>query len=664
MIALPDAPIDPATGLPTPTIAVATASGVSVIKQDGTVVISGSSAPIDNVEITSRGNISLTYYGHSAQTMPIPQLAAGFETGASGAGQYDPMVVNGVPFSSGYRYVQNPLGSMVRVAGNATAGPGGLVRLKRGNTAEKTMVAAITNACNSGWQVGDARGAWLADTAVETLTGKNLVSNADFSTGDVDAYGPVNNCVLSVVSGHLRATKTGTNYYGEFYLPSNLFVTGKTYSLSIDYTGGNYDHKVGIFQADSGGGRYVVPMSNGVRTITTSFVANGSIIGVVFAGVTDTTYAEFDNFVIRLVDPDRSVKNSGLVVNGGITKTAVAPGAQLVSYAGFSVSNYLEQPYNSSLDLGTGDFCVMGWMTAGTGFILERGHNPTVGGDFSLYVDANSGHLRFIYQNVVDVDSGIVLQSGARYMLGYMRSAGKGYFIVNGQLFGNDTGATSNLTSPGATLRIGGNISATSPCGGSLALWRFSATAPSADQIAQIYRDELALFQPGAQCTIDGTSSSVTAIAYDDAADILHVGTSWGRSAFHGLQRVESAATSVGTVTALSAAQGAHMTGGAGGARYQQPAILLRDDLRRNDARRAGTRDAVPFDFDSVAGMTDFTLTSGWSVRDVLVGGIRKRLGATKDYTVSFDGYRDTVRFAVSPGAAWVQVMAVRSSPG
>jgi trimeric autotransporter adhesin len=38
MTVLPNAPIDPATGLPVPTIAVATAGGVSVIKDDGTVV--------------------------------------------------------------------------------------------------------------------------------------------------------------------------------------------------------------------------------------------------------------------------------------------------------------------------------------------------------------------------------------------------------------------------------------------------------------------------------------------------------------------------------------------------------------------------------------------------------------------------------------------------
>ena len=38
MTVLPNAPIDPGTGLPTPTIAAATDGGVSVIKDDGSVV--------------------------------------------------------------------------------------------------------------------------------------------------------------------------------------------------------------------------------------------------------------------------------------------------------------------------------------------------------------------------------------------------------------------------------------------------------------------------------------------------------------------------------------------------------------------------------------------------------------------------------------------------
>ena len=38
MTVLPNAPVDSATGLPVPTIAVATDGGVSVIKDDGSVV--------------------------------------------------------------------------------------------------------------------------------------------------------------------------------------------------------------------------------------------------------------------------------------------------------------------------------------------------------------------------------------------------------------------------------------------------------------------------------------------------------------------------------------------------------------------------------------------------------------------------------------------------
>jgi hypothetical protein len=129
------------------------------------------------------------------------------------------------------------------------------------------------------------------------------------------------------------------------------------------------------------------------------------------------------------------------------------------------------------------------------------------------------------------------------------------------------------------------------------------------------------------------------------------------------LQRVESAVAPAGAVTAISAAQGACVTGGTSGARYQQPAVALRDELRRRDSRGASVRDVMAFDFDSTAGTTDFTLPPGWSVRDVLVAGTRKRQGTTKDYVVSFDGYRETARFTVSPGAAWVQVVASRSNP-
>jgi hypothetical protein len=202
-----------------------------------------------------------------------------------------------------------------------------------------------------------------------------------------------------------------------------------------------------------------------------------------------------------------------------------------------------------------------------------------------------------------------------------------------------------------------------------LSLWRVGATPASSDQLAQIYRDELAMFQPGAQCTIDGTSTNVTALAYDDTADLLHVGTSWGRSAFKGLQRVESSATSVGTVTALSAALGAHITGGQSAARYVQPAMQLRDELRRRDELRwARTKEIITVDLDFTPGQTSYTLPYGFTAMNLWAVGAPKREGSTKDYTRSFDGYRETITFAAAPlasggsGTAWVRLDMSRST--
>ena len=89
---------------------------------------------------------------------------------------------------------------------------------------------------------------------------------------------------------------------------------------------------------------------------------------------------------------------------------------------------------------------------------------------------------------------------------------------------------------------------------GYLALWRFSATVPSAEQIAKIYNDEKHLFQAGAQATLYGASDAVTALAYDDDTELLHVGTSAGRSVFQGLRRIDNTTDAVGV--AISASNG------------------------------------------------------------------------------------------------------------
>ena len=69
-----------------------------------------------------------------------------------------------------------------------------------------------------------------------------------------------------------------------------------------------------------------------------------------------------------------------------------------------------------------------------------------------------------------------------------------------------------------------------------------------------MYNDEKHLFQENAKCTLYGSSSDVKSIAYDDSNDILHAGTSSGRSDFSGLRRINN--TTAAVTTAISASNG------------------------------------------------------------------------------------------------------------
>jgi hypothetical protein len=240
-----------------------------------------------------------------------------------------------------------------------------------------------------------------------------------------------------------------------------------------------------------------------------------------------------------------------------------------------------------------------------------------------------------------------------------------------------------------------------------------------------MYNTELPLFQANAQCTLAGTTPSVTALAYDDVTDLLHVGTSYGRSGFKDLLRVDSEVTTAGSITSLSAQGGTVITGGTS-AKLYVPAQYLRDELRRKDeAKKALGKVPVFFDFDTAsftspttsgsaaltassivgtpyvgmgitgtgipAGTTiiaisgtaytmsanatvtnagavalaqsSFTLQQGYTAKAVYSAEALKREGATKTYTRANDGFRETINFATSPGSAvWVSVMAIKSN--
>lgn len=803
MAVLDNAPVDPSTGLKVPTIAVATAAGFSVIKDDGTVTslaITGNTIQsvflhYPYVSFDAGGNSSHFLSGYDLRTLTTHTISTVDATDGQRVWQYKSVGGTG----NGTTYFQNrstgTSPSFVRPRDSyAVCDSTGLTYLKDNpSSPARSMAAFITNAYNTGWMCGDVRGAYLSDVVAETVTGSGeLVTNGTFNT-DTSGWTAASNGTLTAPGGVMRLTaisnggqdSAGTSFptvVGRTYRVQLTIVTppGNTKNVFLDIGTTAFGQQLGEVGSSVAG---VLAMNFVAATTTTYIAVNGSSLFV--AG----DFYEIDNVSCKLASTDRSVKNNGLILNGSLTKAAVATGANLVGYSGFSAANYLQQPYSANLDFGTGEFDLGVWLNTtgygphnlqqnsedGTGWVAAGTTPPTVTSsvsflgktvtqiDFTAAMTAGypgsraqrdgrvfpiatgqayttafsitlsraltgtekisiypTGTFALFTQDITSANSAALVGAYGRFsgavtptlsgsdyftvfmnqaissnltvyitelqvnrgasLLPYVATPGAAYngfapmisrnaatgpsiklgidgaglltaiaydgtttrtvvspaavnngiptiggatyrtdgslaLTVNGAEVARTTGAPLlTMNNSAAVLTIGNSFALDAPFPGSLALACISATAPLPDQAAEIYRTELAMMQPGAQCTLDGTSAAVTALAYDDTTDVLQVGTSWGRSGMRGLVRIESAATSVGAITSLSANQGSHITGGATAGRYYQPAMLLRDELRRRDeARKALGKVPTFFDFDTVSFTATTSITAGVS---------------------------------------------------
>jgi hypothetical protein len=419
------------------------------------------------------------------------------------------------------------------------------------------MVAYTTSDYTTGWMPGSIKLAALSDTTAETLTPTELL-NADqiaftsgwgfysgasvTSTGISDPDGGTDAVEITSTGsgGYFFASGTADlQYYRKIYVKGSGSVTlgavssPQTITLSSTWT------LIEDTQATSAGTSRMLQIQN---------IDPGDVLQV---------YAPS----VSLADPDRSVNGKGLGVHGSITKTAVATGADLVAYSGFSSSNYLEQP-NSIIPTGLNDLLIMGWMKRSSGGeTLVSYEHPTAGDGFSLLSTWSGNGKLSLFTGRGPINSLTTfdtIPSGVWNHFAVWRSNQIWYGAVNGVVSAIAVNPNLDDFAVGGNLKVGlQSLIAGNAFGGSLALIRISATVPTADQIRKIYEDEKFLFQENAKATLTGSSDAVTALAHDPDTDLLHVGTSGGRSVFQGLRRVEEhTGTDNQSLAAISAVDG------------------------------------------------------------------------------------------------------------
>lgn len=658
---LDNAPIDPQTGLPVPTIFVGTAGGLSTIVNTGAVINSTATTSVikvvaDGKKLTSIRSDGTVCAYNDVTTMPVvpsTTYTASSIPATLGA-------VSGVSVGKA-KYLGSSAG--VTVLYDNPADPA------------KGMTARITDNSNSGIMVGDSRLATLCDTVAETIVGSDVIAGTTYNvSGRVSAYTYANGANSASLSwdgvsadGFLSLAIAGLiigKSYVATFTASNAYTSGapSSYRANVQNSGGNV-----LGQAD-------VALVGTTAPQTIHFVAT-SLTGFLYLYSKYAGSLAYSAISVKLAEPDRSGKAQGLIVNGTLTKAAVASGASLVGYGGSGVANPftttspLTQPYSANHNYSTTGFSGALWLkeapNSAIEYILNR-DSLTSAQAIRLWVSV-AGFLVFeLYDGTTTrtATGTVAVDDSTWKLVQFDYLAGTLNIYVNGTLYATATGAALlTLSNTAALLQIGLKVDGTLPLtSGSVALFRMSATIPSQDQREFIYRTELPLFSPGAKCTIDGTSPAVTALAYDDSTDLLHVGTSRGRSGFKDLLRVDSEATTTGSITSLSAQGGTILTGGTSVKLYT-PAKYLRDELQRqSEAKSALGRIPVFFDHDAVTSQTAFVLPAGYTAKAVYSAGLLQREGTTKAYTKNTDGFKETITFAVAPGnTVFVSIMAVRA---
>jgi hypothetical protein len=594
MTVLPNAPIDSATGLPVPTIAVATDDGVSVIKDDGTVV---------DIRGTHGGNYNQSLFVDF--DLKTNAIISGFDYGASNSDQIYKLSVFPIPsadrdddntlygYQHHYRRIQTQGNTTIpKLAGNyitdaISAGGDGRYAIQTTGTAtyptalniiqeepgtdgssttypSNSRVAYITSDYNTGWLHGDIKGAFLSDTDATNVTGSELVTS--WVNGSTYAYDTLSTSGSTISS----AISDGSNFAGAV-TNALSFTAGKKYvaSFSLTINSGSVLSFVFFATDQSGGGslglgNYLTNIGSGNYSITFTAPSTGN-----YYLVMQSNNGSAENFTtgpvsVRLAEEDRSINNKGLAVYGTITKSAVATGAELVAYSGWSNSNYLVQPYNSDLNFGTGDFSTSFWIYTTdanlTGFVFDRG-GPVNNTDprFAVYIEGDA----IILYTYASAAASTLAHSLDEYENQWTNvvmtrgSSGAMQIFINGVRVSSGTATVRNVTSTtNPELTIGNRFSrdGTNPLDATITLLRISGSIPSAEQIKKMYEDEKVLFQENSACTLYGSSDAVTALAYDEDLQLLHVGTSSGRSDFQGLRRINNTTTAV--TTAISASNG------------------------------------------------------------------------------------------------------------
>ncbi len=537
---LPDAPIDPDTGLKIPTVAVATAGSVSVIHNDGSVANSAVTWANSIVEFDD--NYNLIHWREGERYASVVTHgnydADGFTTTYTYFQPSHPSAYQSINILSGsndIRAIKN---------GWAFGGAIGLSVLHENPSSPlKGMAAHITDTYNTGWMVGDVQGAWLCDTETGVISAPELVVDADILSNWTALY----QSAVTLEGSSLRITSAGgTNPYARFTVLG--LTVGKQYRLKATLTDGTTG-AVARLMLNNGTDSSVAAASYGSKSpgstaateVVFDFVATTSICQIKFShsSAIEGTYFDVDTESLSLqrVVEDRSGNGNHLELVGTLDRETIDDG-EIAFWRGFvDNTNYVT---GKTPAIGAGEFMYYGVINLdSTNYrgVFDINPGPSIGNGLVRLIGGPSG-INMTVGNA-PVASQLISPGKPVFFAVFRDGNGDCYLYADGKL----NGPTNNLLDipEGINVTYGLFVQDGGTVGGGhhkLSNIKFTTTAPTLDQLKKMERDTLAMIQ--GKATLDGHNSYIKALAYDKERGLLHATNEGVVSTFRGLQRVNS----------------------------------------------------------------------------------------------------------------------------
>lgn len=590
MTALPDAPIDLATGTAVPTIAAFTAGGISVIQDTAKVVNSTSTTAFTAGSIDANEVMGVNSTGALVSGKPR-SLVAGFAMTS-----YLPTIspaLMGVPaVMSGSKAVKG--------FGNAS----GVTLLKENmSTPTNGSSAQVTSTFNTGHMFADTRRAYLANTEVESVSNPATVPDRSYKSAAASIYGTLTKSAVATAAQLVAYSGfSAVNYLQE------------PYSADLDFGIGEWSVGAWVSYSAAAVSRIVHRGAAAGPSITLGTDVAGKLVATAYDGTTTRTVTTATAY------------NKGAWLKARATYVA---GKLAITVNGVEVASTVGAPLltlnNSNAVLTIGNSRALDAPFPGSIALLKIGATvPTPEQALWMYEQEKQ-----MFRDGAQVT---LPSSAAVTDMAYDQSRDRWVAIQSGH-----ESSFTGLVRTAVNTPSAGSFAKVAATSGVKLLAR-TTTSPGVDVTIPAYGLREELVKRGE--TAAKAAKTLTSFDFDAA--------SFTATTTNASNQLTAVASVVGTpylgmgISGTGIPAGTTITG-INGTTYTLSA----------NATAAGT--AVTM------GQTDFTLPVGYVAKDVLSAGARKREGTTKDWVRLFDGFRETVRFAVSPGsAAWVQINAAK----